>query len=273
MISYGYNGDNGFFNILLDQHADSFPLASAELYDPLLGISSSTGGLNVARLGHTATPLPSGKVLVVGGYDGHGTVLSSAELYDPSTGAFSNTGPLNTGRYRHTATPLPLGKVLIAGGQGLDASGDPVPLSSAEVYDPASGTFSNTGSLNVARTNHEAVLLADGNVLVAGGLGPDGYPLDSAELYIASSPSPPPVILNVAKLGSPFRITVQGNNLQAGIKVFIGSVPWSNAVWKNASKLVIKGGAGLKTLIPKGQVTPLRFLNPDGGEAVYNFLW
>ena len=64
---------------------------------------------------HTATLLPSGKVLVAGGYDDGGT-LSSAELYDPASGTWTATGSLGTARYDHTATLLPSGKVLVAGG-------------------------------------------------------------------------------------------------------------------------------------------------------------
>jgi hypothetical protein len=89
------------------------------------------------------------------------------------------TGPLNTPRYRHTATLLPNGQVLVAGGR--DISGDYV--SSAELYDPASGTWSATGSLANARYFHTATLLPNGKVLVAGGFSSTGGYLASAELY------------------------------------------------------------------------------------------
>ena len=77
---------------------------------------------------------------------------------------FDNTGSLNTARYDHTATLLPNGKVLVAGGLIIAAI-----LTSAELYDPASGTWSATGSLNTARDGHTATLLPNGKVLVAGG--------------------------------------------------------------------------------------------------------
>src|SRR5436190_216373 len=69
----------------------------------------TTGNLVTARYNHTATLLPSGKVLVAGGYNG--SYLSSALLYDPATGSWSATGSLGTGRSSHTATLLPSGKV------------------------------------------------------------------------------------------------------------------------------------------------------------------
>ena len=129
-----------------------------------------TGSLNIPRNNHTATLLPNGKVLVVGGANGAG---SSAELYDPATGRWSITGSLLGARSEHTATLLPDGKVLVAGG------GNGGVLNSAEIYDPTSGNWSVTGSLNAARFRHTATLLPDGKVLVAGG----GSPLNTAELF------------------------------------------------------------------------------------------
>jgi len=90
------------------------------------------------------------------------------------------TGDLNTPRYAHTATLLTDGQVLVAGGAGPNRYS--TPTSDAELYDPVSGTWSTTGSLNTARFNHTATLLQSGEVLVAGGYAPQ-VSLDSAELY------------------------------------------------------------------------------------------
>jgi len=96
------------------------------------------------------------------------------------------TGSLNNPRSFHTATLLPNRKVLVVGGIRY---ADPWTLtSSAEIYDPATGMWSETGSLNAARYENTATLLADGKVLVAGGvfrasiLG-ESRSLNSAELY------------------------------------------------------------------------------------------
>jgi hypothetical protein len=126
---------------------------------------SITGNLNTARVFHTATLLPSGKVLVAGGNNNNGNGPNTAELYDPVTGTSSITGNLNTGRSAHTATILPNGKVLVAGGTNFPEG----ELNSAELYDPATGTWSSTGNLNAARWSHRATLLPSGKVLVAGG--------------------------------------------------------------------------------------------------------
>src|SRR5438309_2134932 len=140
------------------------------------GTFTTTGSMSNARSVHTATLLPSGKVLVAGG-DSSGVILPSAELYDPATGVFSPTGSMGTARVRHTSTLLPNGKVLLAGGSPISSSG--ISLASAELYDPATGTFTPTGSMGTARQTHTATLLPTGKVLIAGG----SSTLASAELY------------------------------------------------------------------------------------------
>lgn len=90
---------------------------------------------------------------------------------------FSNTGSMNTARVWHTATLLRNGKVLVAGG---GVAGE---IGTAELYDPATGSWRTTGSLQRARAFHTATLLANGKVLIAGGTANSGGTQASAELY------------------------------------------------------------------------------------------
>lgn len=139
------------------------------------GIFVPTGSMTVPRQYHTATLLPTGKVLIAGGRtDPTGSALASAELFDPSTGIFTATGSMTAARDQHTATLLPTGKVLVAGGRAQ---------TSAELYDPSAGRFTATGAMTVSRNGHTATLLDNGKVLVAGG----GYIKALAELYDPSA--------------------------------------------------------------------------------------
>ena len=97
------------------------------------------------------------------------------------TGSFAFTGSLNTARRDHTATLLQNGEVLVAGGINFN-NNLTTALASAELYNPTTGKWTLTGSMSDARTAFTATLLANGEVLVAGGSNEMDC-LDSAELY------------------------------------------------------------------------------------------
>jgi hypothetical protein len=143
-----------------------------------------TGGMANGRSHHTATLLPNGKVLVVGGtYDTDSRATASAELFDPTTGTWSPTGSMEFGREDHTATLLPNGKVLVAGGWNESVSG----FAAAELYDPATGHFVYTGSMSRSHLMHTATLLPNGKVLVAGGQSDGSIAIATSELYDPST--------------------------------------------------------------------------------------
>jgi N-acetylneuraminic acid mutarotase len=149
---------------------------SAELYDPTDRSFAAAGNPQVAREEHTATLLGSGQVLVAGGVSGT-SALTSAEIYDPATNKFTATGNLTIGRYQHAATLLPGGKVVLLGGFVFQTdTGNYDGLQSAEIYDPATGTFAATASMGRKRVAPVTMLLGDGTVLVGGGWhGFEGY--------------------------------------------------------------------------------------------------
>ena len=139
----------------------------------------------------TATLLASGplagNVLIAGGIsDESAGDAASAELYDPTTGQFTSTGAMSMPRQGHSATWLDpsvvtgalAGKVLIAGGGDIRS-----PSNTAEVYNPQNGTFTPAGAMSTPRILHAAILLSNGQVLVAGGQSSETEFLSSAELF------------------------------------------------------------------------------------------
>jgi Kelch motif/Bacterial Ig-like domain (group 2)/Galactose oxidase, central domain len=160
-------------------------LSSAELYDPATGGFALTGSMSGTRYYHTATLLKDGRVLIAGGMDSLNNFLKSAEIYDPATGAFTPAGDMQSPRVDFTATALSNGRVLVAGGRCF--CGPYQLTAAAEVFDPATATFSPTSAMSQARNAHSAVLLSTGKVLLAAGYGSAGEILTSAELYDPAS--------------------------------------------------------------------------------------
>ncbi len=151
---------------------------SAELYDPTaMTFSLLTNSMTTPRSNHTATLLQNGQVLLAGGNSSG----PSAELYNPNTGMFTaTTGSMGTDRYVANAALLPNGQVLIVGGI---SSGPNIYQSSAELYDPAAGTFSyTTNSMSTARGYFTGTLLQNGQFLAAGGYNGFNQVL-TADLY------------------------------------------------------------------------------------------
>ncbi len=135
-----------------------------ETYEGEAGSSAYGPYMNQIRRNPSATTMQDGKVLIVGGlYQTHRQ--KSAEVFDPDAlegqGLFTilseECGPQHNHLF-HTVTVLPDGKVLIAGGY----------TDKAEIYNPATGCFEETGDLVYDRDGHEAVLLNNGKVFLAG---------------------------------------------------------------------------------------------------------
>jgi hypothetical protein len=166
--------------------------ASAELYNPATGKFTPTGSMNSARDNPAATLLPDGEVLVTGGTLGGGGLF--AELYNPATGTWTaaTSGPavctpVQVCRTDSTATLLGNGDVLVTGGYSYaEDAGYQSTTPAAFLYDPATNTWTKTGSMSTGRVLATASLLPDGQVLVAGGENVAKIKrtiLASAELY------------------------------------------------------------------------------------------
>jgi hypothetical protein len=158
--------------------APSAPPTASPVTDPA-GVWIPSGTMGTPRFEHASVRLLDGRVLVVGCCAGGGgddaQRLTSAELYDPATGTWTATGSLSKGLAANVVSPAILmgdGRVLVRVGDGGD---DPIP--GAEVYDPATGTWTATGQMvpGADFVGDTATLLPDGKVLVAG--------LNGAQLY------------------------------------------------------------------------------------------
>jgi hypothetical protein len=147
---------------------DGKVLDSAEIFDPKSGAFAATGRLATARGDHEAVLLDDGRVVVIGGTADDVAILASAEVFDPRTGTFSATGAMTAAREGITATKLLDGRILVAGGH-IGRHEQRVILASADLYDPATGRFTGTAAMTIPRHKHDAVLLADGRVLLIGG--------------------------------------------------------------------------------------------------------
>lgn len=143
----------------------------AALFDPATNTWTSTAPMATGRVGHTATLLDSGQVLVVAGNYNLKGQTGAAELYDPATGTWSNAGALPEGVSGHTATRLYSGQVLITGGYQFYpfAESSSGPINKVYLYDLATKTFTPLGNMAKARAGHSALRLYSGSVLVFGG--------------------------------------------------------------------------------------------------------
>jgi len=136
-----------------------------------------TGSLAEERYLATATRLPSGTVIVAGGWGNNG-LAAGAERYDPATGTWSAAGTLNIPRYWHRAVALNDGRVLVVG--GFDSLGS---TATAEIYNPATNSWSLAASMSTDRYAPQLTGLADGRVLASGGIGGGSPALATAEIY------------------------------------------------------------------------------------------
>ncbi|HYO58817.1 Kelch repeat-containing protein [Archangium sp.] len=228
--------------------------ATAEVYNPYTHVSQPTGAPIYSRGKHTATPLPSGKVLVAGGWTGTGPLYwrHTSEVYDQATGSWTFAGFMNTPRGNHTATLLDSGKVLVVGGNSTNGE-----TSSVDLYDPATSSWSQAASVSVPRAGHTATLLYSGKVLVTGGSSSSYSELQDAREYDPAT-----------NTWSPVAAMPRGRTGHLAVRLYSGQVmilggghdpvdlydPYSGTPWTQGPALPYGSSAVSATLLYSGEV-------------------
>jgi len=154
--------------------------------DPVhAGTFALTDSMADDRWQHTATVLQDGTVLIAGGNIGSITPVTVCEVYLTETGQFIETVSMRLPRMLHTATLLGNGNVLVAGGVTSNFNGF---TATSTVYDPVQHTWTDSANqMSVPRATHTAILLFDGNIMVAGGLSSYSETTSSTDIYNATS--------------------------------------------------------------------------------------
>lgn len=240
---------------------------SAEFYNPATGnFTRNSTTMTTARMGHTATVLPNGLVLLAGGQNGSVAAFGSAELYSSVTNTFALlTATMATARTNHAAAVLPNGLVLLMGGIGTSGT-----LGSAEQYDPvaqnnASETFAAlAAAMTTTRSGHTATLLPNGSVLLAGGQDSSGTILQSAEIFSSVTQQFTTLAANMtvprtghtATLLSSGQVLLTGGTPSGGTSVASAELfnPATNTFSSLSSTMTTARSGHTATLLPNGEV-------------------
>lgn len=225
----------------------------ADLREANVSKTEIVASLNENRASHSATVLPDGKVIIIGGLNSPQSFLSDAEIFNPETNQFSLlSGKMNTPRAGHTATLLPDGKILIVGGWSKLNTAE----SSAELYDPQADVFAQTGAMAHHRAGHVAVRLENGKVLIVGGVQDGQGDKNEAELYDPKSRT----FSAVGKLSRP-------RDSYPSVQSGDGRV-----LMNGTSPSVASGGSGAKAL-PSAEVfhLPIETQIPEGADQTTTF--
>jgi len=158
---------------------------NAEIFDPATETFHLTGPMVARRTWHSATLLPDGRVVIIGG--GTNTLSSGytnlVEVFDPITETFSALGTNAITRRNHSATLLPDGRILVAGGWLPTANGSLLATSSVEIFDPTTGTSEYIGEMASRRAEHRVAALPNGQLIINGGRQETGVPYKTAEIF------------------------------------------------------------------------------------------
>lgn len=264
------------------------PTAAAMVYDPSSGAWKKVPDMSSVRSGASASALPDGRVLVVGGYDRRVVQLpnpagqpmccidiqilplASTEIFNPVSSTWTQGPNLVHGRIGHKAVELKDGRILVVG--GTDGQNPAQPLSTAELFDPAAGKWLNAGSIGAPRTQFTLTALADGRALVAGGVTADGSaPLRSTLIYdpVANQWSPGPDLAN-ARSGHAAALLPDGGVLVTGGTDLLGRLASAEllnsagSAWSPAGALPGARSDHFAVSLPNGHVLVLGGRGPSG---------
>jgi hypothetical protein len=213
----------------------------------------------------TSTATNKAGVLLTGGENTTGS-LGSSSFYNFALKAFEPTGQLQVPRYSHTATTLQNGNVVVIGG----ATSFPreyqfaAVTGLAEVYHPASLSFSPSGTMLVPRWQHTATLLPDGKVLVTGGGDGNGNSVTQAELYDPASGSFTAAGTSMAFTDSSSAIVLTQPGVPAEVLVFGGSSSNQTQIWSEASRSFSAG----PEMVTMQNSFPAPVLNGSGDDVI-----
>ncbi len=194
--SYGHSAmvSNGKVYLLngADPFADHERVSHVQIIDPVAGTCSQGTALPQPAFGSGLVDLGNGTGLLAGGLAVGATVVADAYLFEPAgaagLGSFTGTGSLGVARRLFTELRLADGTVLAVGGAST-AGTTAIPLGSAEVFNPGTGSFTTLASaLTTARAECRPVQLPDGSVLLIGGitgLDASGQPIftDATDIF------------------------------------------------------------------------------------------
>jgi Galactose oxidase, central domain len=258
-------------------------LSDVEIFDSATGTFTAAARLLTPRAEHTATRLADGRVLLIGGRGVE--PLTSTEFYDATRNVFSAGPSLNSARFGHTATLLPDGRIVVIGG---NAEG------TAEIFDPRAGTFTALPChLTEPRSFHAAVRLANGAILIAGGITRDGVTLKSAEILHPDTLECEPVATMFAarsrfvlRLLPDGKVQAIGGDAERTMELFnpagyfsslvhlAGTASSESAALRNAGRVAIIGATArpisdaTATIGERGSVLPVQSLLDRIGHSV-----
>lgn len=221
-------------------------LATTEVWSFRTMSVSAGNNMTVARALHLAVPLDDDRVLIIGGADGNGTVLSSCEIYDPVTGSYTATGSMGVPRILHAACKLADGRVMTVGGTSTlvdltsTISGT---LSSAEIWDPATGAWSGAAAIGGRRLAPALSLLPNNQVMVSGGVEVGfflGFPVSAVSTVKVQ------------------RYTVASNSWTNGPNMSQGRAGHHyNQVTLGNGDILVSGGIDVPSLLGAANATPI----------------